>query len=361
MGRQTEDMEDGPGTGRHADAFWRRHVDMGVGSFEIGGLALLVYFLLTPHGPHRGPLEIITGSMMACWLLVFAPLGRWVVRTKARRVYLFSWSVATLAAVAVSVGLDGGSRSPLAVMLVLPVLFGALVYPPLDVGVLALLAEILFISLVVGEPSQGAARSLVIGAMLALTGGISMMAAINRLVQERARDRLARRLHAQATRDGLTGCFSYLAFREALNTEALRARRYRRPFSLVIADLDSFKEINDSYGHDVGDAVLRAVATAFRSGARAPDVVGRIGGDEFAVLLPETDAAHAEQVARRLQVHARSCDLPVEATVSYGTATWYGPEDDLEDVFRRADQALYAAKHAGRDRLAVWENTYPSA
>jgi len=329
---------------------------MGVGSFEIGGLALLLYLLLTPGAPHRTVLEVLAGALMVWWLVAFAPLGRHFVRTRFRRAFFLVWSVATLSVIAVSIALDGGSRSPLGVLLVLPVLFGALVYPPLDVAALAVLAEGVYVALVVSEPAPGASRSLVTGAMLALAGGISVMASINRHVQERERERMAVRLHQLATHDGLTGCVSYLAFRRALEAEAARARRYRRPFSLVIADLDSFKSINDTYGHDIGDAVLRGVAEAFRSGARTPDVVSRIGGDEFAVLLPETDTMRAEQVAQRLQLQVRMCDLPVAATVSYGTATWCGRGDDLEDVFRRADQALYAAKHAGRDRIGVWEN-----
>jgi diguanylate cyclase (GGDEF)-like protein len=274
---------------------------------------------------------------------------------------MFAWSLATLSVIASGVGLDGGSSSPLGVLLVIPVLFGALVYPPLDVGLLAFSAEIAFVLLVVLEPSPGASRSLVTGAMLALAGGISVMASINRYVQEKSAKRLAARLHELATRDGLSGCLSYLAFRRALDLEVARSRRYERSFSLVMADLDNFKGINDTYGHDVGDVVLRGVADAFRSGARAADIVGRVGGDEFAVLLPETDSVGAEEIARRLQHHVRLSNLPVTVTVSYGTASWSGRDDDLEDVIRRADRALYAAKHAGRDRLAVWENPVSSS
>lgn len=356
MSRDAIHLNERPVAGRHTDAFWARHVDMGVGSFEVGALALLLYLFLTPKGPHRAVLEVLGGALMLLWPFVFWPLGRHVVRTEFRRPFFLLWSVVTLAVITASVALDGGSKSPLGVMLVLPVLFGALVYPPIDVAALALLAEASFVASVVAEPAPGASHSLVTGVMLALAGGISVMASINRHVQERERARLAARLHELATHDGLTGCVSYLAFRHALEIEAARALRYRRPFSLIIADLDSFKFINDTYGHDIGDAVLQGVAGAFRSSARAPDVVSRIGGDEFAVLLPETDSWRAEQVAQRLQHEVRKAGLPVAATVSYGTATWFGPSDDLEDVFRRADQALYAAKHAGRDRIGVWEN-----
>jgi diguanylate cyclase (GGDEF)-like protein len=356
MGPLTEDKTSSTTSLAHAEAFWRRHVDMGVGSFVVGALALLMYFLLTPQGPNRGALEVLSGAVIAWWIVVFAPVGRWAVTTRWRRLFFTGWSMCTLAVIAVSVALDGGSKSPLGVLLVLPMLFAALTYPPLDVGLIALASEVTFVVLVVSQPAPGASRSLVTGVMLALAGGISLMASVNRFVQERSRARLASRLHELATRDGLTSCLTYRAFREALEAEAARARRYSRPFSLIRADLDAFKTVNDTFGHDVGDAVLQGVAAAFRAGARAPDVVGRVGGDEFAILLPETSSIRAEQVARRLQQHVRGAQLPVEMTVSYGTATWFGPGDDLEDVIHRADQALYAAKHAGRDRLAVWED-----
>ncbi|MGH9029651.1 MAG: GGDEF domain-containing protein [Acidimicrobiales bacterium] len=342
--------------GPHADAFWKRHVDMGVGSFVLGAVALLVYFLRTPHGAHRGALEVLGITSIACWIFVFAPVGRWAVTTRWRRSFFRVWSLSTLVVVVVAVALDGGSKSPLGVLLVLPVLFAALVYPPFEVGMMALLSETAFVVIVVSEPGPGASRSLVTGVMLALAGVISLMASVNRYVQERSTGRLQTRLHELATHDGLTGCLSYRAFREALSAEAARARRYLRPFSVVLADLDSFKSINDTYGHDVGDVIVRGVARAFRTGARAPDVVGRIGGDEFAILLPETSSVRAEQVARRLQQHVRNTSFPVAVTVSYGSATWFGPGDDLEEVIRRADQALYAAKHAGRDRLLLWES-----
>jgi diguanylate cyclase (GGDEF)-like protein len=340
---------------RHADAFWKRHVDMGVGSFLVGGFSLLVYFWLTPGGAHRGMLEVLTAASMAWWILFFAPFGRWAVNTHWRQGFLLAWSLLTLAVIATGVALDGGSKSPLGVLLVLPVLFAALVYPPFGVGLIAALSELAYVLVVVTGPAPGASRSLVTGVMLAMAGGISVMASVNRYVQERARAKLADRLHELATHDGLTGCLSYRAFREALVAESARARRYLRPFSLILADLDSFKSVNDTYGHDVGDAIVRGVAEAFREGARAPDVVGRIGGDEFAILLPEMTSVRAEQVARRLQLHVRNRKLPVAVTVSYGSATWFGPGDDLEDVIRRADRALYAAKDAGRDTLLMWE------
>ncbi len=196
---------------------------------------------------------------------------------------------------------------------------------------------------------------MVTGVLLGLTGTISVIAAVNRETKDEARRRLARRLRELATHDDLTGCLRYHAFGEALEIESSRARRYGPVFSVVMADIDSFKEINDANGHQVGDATLRAVALALAEGGRGADVIGRIGGDEFAILLPETDAHEVLRVAHRLQQAVRVVRTPVPVTVSYGVSSWCGPNDGAADVIRRADRALYSAKEAGRDRLVAWE------
>jgi diguanylate cyclase (GGDEF)-like protein len=186
------------------------------------------------------------------------------------------------------------------------------------------------------------------------------MAAINRNAQNQDRQGLMARLHKLATHDGLTGCLTYQAFQDALEVETARARRHGRAFSVVMMDLDSFKSINDTYGHDVGDATLRGVVQALVDGARTTDAVGRLGGDELAVLLPETDPDQAQLAAERLQAHARAAQTPVEVTVSFGVATWSNRFESAAEVIRHADQALYAAKRAGRNRLVVWEAPCPA-
>jgi diguanylate cyclase (GGDEF)-like protein len=343
--------------GEWEDAFWRLHLWVGIGAFTLGAVLLVLYLRMTPHGPHRGLLTAIALGSVACWLGGFAPLGVRAIAANRRKTFFFVWSVTTLALIATVAALDGGETSPLSILLVLPVLFSGLVYPPLQVGALAVLGIAAF-SVVAATGSTLPPRALVTGVMLGLTGIISLTAALNREIKDGARRQLARKLHELATRDGLTGCLSYHAFGDALEAEGNRAQRYGGSFSVVMADIDSFKKINDVNGHDVGDATLRAVARALSQGARSADVTGRIGGDEFAVLLPETDRGQALRVALRLQDAVRGASTPVPVTVSYGTASWSGPTDVATDVLRRADRALYAAKDAGRDRLVVWE---PSA
>jgi diguanylate cyclase (GGDEF)-like protein len=349
---------------RHGDweySLWRRHLVMGIGSFTLGAALLLGYLLLTPHGPHRGWLIAIDIAGAALWLGVFAPIGTRVLQTRWRTPFFFIWSVTTLVLIATAAGLDGGIGSPITGLLVLPVLFAALVYPLTTVIALAVVEDIFYVIVASTGPILSPSKVTMTGVSLGLAGGIAVMAAINRTAQERDRQRLTDRLHTLATRDGLTGCLTYQAFQDALGTEEARARRYGRPFSVAMVDLDYFKVVNDSHGHAVGDATLRCMAQALLEAARATDVVGRIGGDEFAVLLPETDAAQALLVAQRLQSHARTADTPVYLTTSLGTSTWSDRFDNAEEVVRRADQALYAAKHGGRDRLVVWEADGPAS
>ncbi|WP_217915816.1 GGDEF domain-containing protein [Miltoncostaea marina] len=166
----------------------------------------------------------------------------------------------------------------------------------------------------------------------------------------RARERLV----ALATTDGLTGLANRRVFHERLAGEAARARRAGRPLSLVMIDLDHFKAVNDTHGHQAGDEVLRAMATRLRETSRAGDVVARFGGEEMAWLLPDAAWADALEAAERLRSRIRG--EPVGAagrvTASLGVAEMDGRGP--EDLVRRADLALYRAKAGGRDRCVAW-------
>ena len=155
-----------------------------------------------------------------------------------------------------------------------------------------------------------------------------------------------------ATHDQLTGLLNTRAFSERLTRELERIERYPRPLALLYLDLDDFKAINDSHGHQTGDAVLRLVADAMRSSVRQADVVGRVGGDEFAVLMPETDAPLADAAAVRLAASLRTAFQGTPAvTASIGVVSSAGAAATTDVLLRRADQAMYAAKKAGKDRV----------
>ncbi len=168
----------------------------------------------------------------------------------------------------------------------------------------------------------------------------------------------------QAVTDGLTGLFNRRHIQATLESEQRRAQRYGHQFSLIMLDIDHFKGYNDTYGHTQGDVLITMVATLLRANVRAVDVVGRYGGEEFIVLMPETSKVEAAHTAERLRQavvgtafpgHADDPESVVTKTISLGVATL--PEDaaDAAMLVTRADQALYEAKRGGRNRAVVAE------
>lgn len=169
------------------------------------------------------------------------------------------------------------------------------------------------------------------------------------------RMRLEGELRRIATTDELTGLLNRREFLERAGREFSRSLRYGSHMSVLLLDIDHFKEINDRYGHATGDEGLRAFARAGEACVRGTDIFGRLGGDEFAVLLLETEAADAVELAERLRttldaVTVESDEGPVGFTVSIGVATRAG-DRNLDELMSRADRSLYRAKGAGRDRV----------
>jgi diguanylate cyclase (GGDEF)-like protein len=169
-----------------------------------------------------------------------------------------------------------------------------------------------------------------------------------------------RALQTLATSDPLTGVKN----RRFLFDEAVRefsgARRYRRSLSVVVGDLDRFKSINDRFGHATGDHVLTAVAHAMISVSRDNDVVARIGGEEFCVLLPETDTDEAQAFAGRLAAAIQALSIPagdgeISPTMSIGICSNVASIETFEEMLSHADEAMYAAKRAGRARIVAWD------
>jgi two-component system cell cycle response regulator len=164
-----------------------------------------------------------------------------------------------------------------------------------------------------------------------------------------------RLLHEQATHDALTGLWNRLAILEALDREVARSLRERRPLTIIMADLDHFKQINDSFGHLVGDSVLRQTAHRLLMTLRPYDTVGRYGGEEFLLVLPGCDADSGFALAERLRSNISAeptadDDHPIQVTVSLGVATLQ-PGMSASELLRIADEGLYAAKRAGRNRV----------
>jgi len=162
----------------------------------------------------------------------------------------------------------------------------------------------------------------------------------------------------QSTKDGLTGLWNRNATMEELQARMLLAQRHTRPLTLVLCDLDWFKQVNDRYGHGAGDLVLSGFGNLVRQALRISDRAGRIGGEEFLLILPETDLQGAVQLAERLrlQIAAKVHTFQngsTQVTCSFGVAECLSTDKDINELLARVDGALYRAKHAGRDRVVA--------
>lgn len=166
-------------------------------------------------------------------------------------------------------------------------------------------------------------------------------------------------LEYMARFDPLTGVANRRHFVEMVEAEMARSSRYGKQLSILMVDIDQFKEVNDVYGHQAGDIILQALCETCKIVLRAFDIVGRWGGDEFAILLPETPPAIAPQVAERLRdaIENTVVDLemhsPLRFSVSIGCASRNAKDDSLDTLLNVADKALYDAKRTGRNRVCV--------
>jgi len=169
-------------------------------------------------------------------------------------------------------------------------------------------------------------------------------------------------LYELAITDGLTNLFIYRHFHYLLDNEIKRAKRYRHSISLLMMDIDNFKEINDNYGHQAGDELLKMIANAIAGGCREIDSPSRYGGEEFALILPETKKENAGVVAERLRHKIENLALEVEdgtvisPTISIGISEYPEDADNKENLIKKADNALYFAKNNGKNCVAKFNN-----
>lgn len=174
-----------------------------------------------------------------------------------------------------------------------------------------------------------------------------------------ARKQLERELEYRAHTDVLTGLGNRRHFYELAEQEVSRAKRYGTPLAALMLDIDHFKKINDSYGHPVGDKVLQKLGEICRNTLRENDIVGRVGGEEFAILLPEAEAERAMEVAERLRLAAENTSIPLAREgnfhffLSIGVTSMVAGDENLDAMLKRADAALYSAKNSGRNRVVA--------
>jgi diguanylate cyclase (GGDEF)-like protein len=159
-------------------------------------------------------------------------------------------------------------------------------------------------------------------------------------------------LEEMVNSDSLTGIYNRRFFTEFLHNEIIRSERYKKAFSLIMLDIDFFKNINDNYGHDVGDKILKELSGIIAQCIRKSDLFARVGGEEFAIVVPETDLEAAMQLAEkiRLKVEESIFTKDLKVTISLGLSP-YLDKDDNNTIYKRADNALYKAKGNGRNRV----------
>lgn len=199
--------------------------------------------------------------------------------------------------------------------------------------------------------------NIFLSAMCAVTG---LFAWVNEARNREVFD-LEIELERLATTDPLTGTFNRRHFTQCAENEIARSVRKGYTLTLMMLDIDHFKSINDTHGHHTGDVALCQFAETCRRGLRRSDTLGRMGGEEFAVLLPETGEPGALYIAERLREQTAKLELPGERgpvifTVSVGVALWRGEGDSLSDLLQRADAALYEAKNRGRNQVVMSES-----
>lgn len=342
--------------GAHGDAargFWIEHVRLGLWMSAVVISMIAVYLVATPGRTHQAlAWGIVVAAAVTTVAVAALPWRRLVQGPLALRTMVV-WSLLLVPMIVLLSAVDGGSSSPIGLLLMLPLVFASMAYPfraTLLVGAAMVVGQ-LAIAVVSGPvtPQDVVLRAavLVLVAMMGALTSRNHWRTVNRV------EELAGQLQRLAHVDGLTGCLNHRGFHERLDAEVARSRRTAHPLALLQVDLDHFKLVNDGFGHPVGDEVLMAVGGVLRQVARRADAVGRVGGEEFAVLLPGSDLAEATAVAERLRDAVGTMALPVPVTLSVGVSALPEAAATDEELVTTADRALYAAKRAGRDRVVV--------
>jgi diguanylate cyclase (GGDEF)-like protein len=297
-----------------------------------------LYVAATWEEPNRHLIASLFGiGAIVALLFVLIPHER-VVRSPWREPFFLLWSATNIALTTVVVAADGGSTSPLALLFFVPVVFAALSYPLASVIAISAIDYIAYVAVgVAGErPDQQ-----YVGFFAFSLACVAVLCGWHARNQDRRRAALSRVSRA----DPLTGCLNRRGFEERFDAELSRAARTGRPLGLVMLDLDHFKEINDTRGHAAGDDVLRWAVDVMNDVVRPMDVVGRIGGDEFAIVVPGAGPDDSALIAGRVQKA-----LADRAPASIGVATFPTDGADREELQRAADSGLYVGKRGRASR-----------
>lgn len=310
------------------------------------GATLALLTVLLPHAPRTNELGLLL--IVADAYLVAALLHRLAARLPPRLLrYALAWGSLLITAVAY---FSAERPSPLVFFYLWVFLYASYFFSRRETA-----AQVAFVGvaygalLIVAPPPTGVATWWVVGMGTLLVAAILVVA-----LRDRS-EMLIAQLYDAARTDPLTEMLNRRGFRELLDLELERARRGGRPVTVVIGDLDHFKEVNDRSGHHVGDSALRRTARILDEGTRTIDVAARVGGEEFALILPDTDDQQAMVIAERLrcQVQRGFAAETVPVTICFGIATFPAHGETAAALLRAGDEALYGAKASGRNRSVI--------
>ncbi|HEV2924223.1 MAG TPA: HD domain-containing phosphohydrolase [Solirubrobacteraceae bacterium] len=320
-------------------------VRMRVATFSAGiGLTYVVcatsaiYAALTWERPHRVVLLAAFGVGMLGGLIAARLPRERIVRSSFREVFFFGWSLLDLALIVLATWADGGTGSPVALIFFIPVVFAAMSYPLGSVVAVAGLSVASYMTLAVTIGGATWAYQCLFAVMLGCTGAMSAW-------QARNHDRQRSALMEVSRADPLTGCLNRRGFEERAVAEISAAARRAGQGTVLVLDIDHFKPVNDRFGHAAGDELLRWVVSTIKAAVRPNDAIGRIGGDEFAILYADIDPTDALESAARV-----TAALGERAPCSLGMASFPLDGVELEELMRLADVRLYASRHGRPDR-----------
>jgi diguanylate cyclase (GGDEF)-like protein/putative nucleotidyltransferase with HDIG domain len=319
---------------------------MALAGLYAAGATLALLTLILPHaaGANEAGLLLIVGIayLVACYLFWrAATLAAWVLPLA------LAWGTTLITGVAY---FSDESPSPLIFFYLWIFLYSAYFFDDRQLVVQVAYVAVAYAALLLAAPPEGGVAPWLIVAM----GALAVAAILIRSMRLRV-GTLIERLYETARTDPLTGLPNRRGFRELLDLELERARRRESRVAVIVGDLDHFKEVNDRSGHHVGDAALVRVAELLVEAKRRIDAVARIGGEEFALILPDTEEGEAMIVAERLRERVRD-EFAAEAitiTISFGIATYPAHGETAASVLRAGDEALFAAKGGGRNRSVL--------
>ena len=335
-------------------SFWR--VYFAAGFSLIGGVALAMgsYLLTVPQGAHFSLQVAIVGSFVVLSGLGIS-LSTWLSSRAWRAGFLLFVTSACCVGIATAAYLGTGLDSPLLFTIVLPILYAAQALGPSAVALCSGVASTAVAVLALSDPHivQAYQDHLAMVATLFLGCiAIAMISAMIRVGLQTDQRTLIWSLRQRAEVDELTGCANYRAFYDLLGKEIRQANRDHCPVAMMICDVDLLKSFNDAHGHAAGDAALGALGMRLLATARTTDLVGRVGGDEFALLMPNTTAAQATVLADRILTDPDPT-APLAVSVSIGVAQLDPNHPNATRLIRDADTALYDAKARGRHTVVV--------